>query len=70
MPAASLGSSDEVPVLDNQEVGWYAHTDQLTYRIVANSNLHYYLGNQLLGQRSQYIRSENPLHKQSEKAFF
>ena len=27
IPAASLGSSDEVPVLDNQEIGWYAQTD-------------------------------------------
>ena len=33
-----------------------------------NSNAHYYLGNQLFVKRSQYIKIENPLHKQSEKA--
>ena len=39
-----------------------------TYRIVASTNTCYYSENQLYVQRSQYIRTENPLHKQSEKA--
>ena len=38
------------------------------YRIVASINMCYYSENQLFVQRSQYIRTENPLHKQSEKA--
>ena len=38
------------------------------YRIVASTNTSYYSENQLFVQRSQYIRTENPLHKQSEKA--
>ena len=38
------------------------------YRIVASTNTCYYSENQLFVQRSQYIRTENPLHKQSEKA--
>ena len=38
------------------------------YRIVASTNMCYYSENQLFVQRSQYIRTENPLHKQSEKA--
>ena len=37
------------------------------YRIVASTNTCYYSENQLFVQRSQYIRTENPLHKQSEK---
>ena len=40
----------------------------LTYRIVASTNTCYYSENQLFVKRSQYIRTENPLHKQSEKA--
>ena len=40
-----------------------------TYHIVESSNAHYLLGNQLFVKRSQYIRIENPLHKQSEKAY-
>ena len=39
------------------------------YRIVASSNARYYLKNQLLVETSQYIRTKNPLHKQSEKAY-
>jgi hypothetical protein len=38
------------------------------YRIVASTNTCYYSENQLFFQRSQYIRTENPLDKQSEKA--
>ena len=38
------------------------------YRIVASTNTCYYSKNQLFVQRTQYIRTENPLHKQSEKA--
>ena len=38
------------------------------YRIVASTNTRYYSENQLFVLRSQYIRTENPLHKQSEKA--
>ena len=38
------------------------------YRIVASSNPRYKLGNQRFVERSQCIRIENPLHKQSEKA--
>ena len=38
------------------------------YRIVASTNTCYYSENQLFVERSQYIRTENPLHKQSEKA--
>ena len=38
------------------------------YRIVASTNTCYYPENQLFVQRSQHIRTENPLHKQSEKA--
>ena len=38
------------------------------YRIVGSTNTCYYSENQLFVQRSQYIRTENPLHKQSEKA--
>ena len=41
---------------------------KLIYRIVASTNTSYYSENQLFVQRSQYIRTENPLHKQSEKA--
>ena len=41
---------------------------QYLYRIVASTNTCYYSENQLLVKRSQYIRTENPLHKQSEKA--
>ena len=37
-----------------------------TYRIVASTNTCYYSENQLFVQRSQYLRTENPLHKQSE----
>ena len=40
---------------------------KVTYRIVASTNTCYYSENQLFVQRSQYIRAENPLHKQSEK---
>ena len=40
----------------------------LDYRIVASTNTCYYSDNQLFVKRSQYIRTENPLHKQSEKA--
>ena len=39
------------------------------YRIVASTNTCYYSEKQLFVQRSQYIRTENPLHKQSEKAY-
>ena len=39
------------------------------YRIVASTNTCYYSENQLFVQRSQYIGTENPLHKQSEKAY-
>ena len=42
--------------------------DYLEYRIVASTNTCYYSENQLCVQRSQYIRTKNPLHKQSEKA--
>ena len=38
------------------------------YAIVASSNTHYYLENQLFLKRSQYIRIKNPIQKQSEKA--
>ena len=38
------------------------------YLIVVSSNTCYYSENQRFVQRSQYIRTENPLHKQSEKA--
>ena len=38
------------------------------YRIVVSTNTCYYSENQLFVQRSQYIRTENPLHKESEKA--
>ena len=38
------------------------------YRIVASTNTCYYSENPFFVQRSQYIRTENPLHKQSEKA--
>merc|ERR1712051_562507 len=38
------------------------------YRIVASTNTCYYSENQLFVKRSQYIRTKNPLHKQSEKA--
>ena len=41
---------------------------QKIYRIVASTNTCYYSENQLFVNRSQYIRTENPLHKQSEKA--
>ena len=44
-----------------------ASEQNLTYCIVANSNARFYLGNQLFVQRSQYMRTENPLHEQSEK---
>ena len=40
----------------------------LVYRIVASTNTCYYSENQLFVKRSQYIRTENPLHKKSEKA--
>ena len=40
----------------------------LKYRIVASTNTCYYSENQLFVQRSQYIRTKIPLHKQSEKA--
>ena len=40
------------------------------YHLVLSSNANYKLGNQLFFKRSQYIRIENPLHKQSEKACF
>ena len=43
-------------------------SNQGMYRIVASTNTCYYSENQLLVKRSQYIRIENPLHKQSEKA--
>ena len=46
------------------ELPW-VHTK---YRIVASTNTCYYSENQLIVKRSQYIRTENPLHKQSEKA--
>ena len=39
-----------------------------TYLIVASSNKCYQLKNQLFVKRSHYIRTENPLHKQSEKS--
>ena len=43
--------------------------DPLTvYRIVASTNTCYYSENQIFVQWSQYIRTKNPLHKQSEKA--
>ena len=42
--------------------------NHLVYRIVVNTNTCYYSENQLFVQRSQYIRTENPLNKQSEKA--
>ena len=38
------------------------------YCIVVSSNVPYYLGNHLFVKRSQYIRIENLLQKQSEKA--
>ena len=38
------------------------------YRKVAITNTCYYSENQLFVKRSQCIRAENPLHKQSEKA--
>ena len=41
---------------------------ECTYRIVASTNTWYYSENPLFVQRAQYIRTENPLHKQSEKA--
>ena len=40
----------------------------MTYRIVASTNTCYYSENQLFVKRSQYIRTKNPLHKQSEMA--
>ena len=40
----------------------------INYRIVASSNARYYLKNHFFVKRSQYIRIQNPLHKQSEKA--
>ena len=43
------------------------HTPNI-YHIFVSRNTCYYLENQLFVQRSQYIRTENPLHKQSEKA--
>ena len=43
-------------------------SDNLQYRIVASTNTCYYSENQLFVKRLQYIRTENPLHKQSEKA--
>ena len=43
--------------------------DEFIYRKVASTNVHYLLENQLFVKRSQYIRVENPLHKQSEKAY-
>ena len=39
-----------------------------SHRIVASSNTHYCLGNQLFVKKSHYTRIKNPLHEQSEKA--
>ena len=47
----------------------YVYFSIFEFRIVASSNPHYKLGNQLFVKRSQYIRIENSLHKQSEKAY-
>ena len=41
------------------------YAPNLTYRIVPSTNTWYYSENQLFDKRSQYIRTENPLHKQS-----
>ena len=50
-------------------INWYLRCfKQYTYRIVASTITCYYSENQLFVQRSHYIRTENPLHKQSEKA--
>ena len=38
------------------------------YQTVASSNPHYSLGNQLFVKRSRYIRIQNPLYMESEKA--
>ena len=43
--------------------------DIIHIRKVASTNARYQLKNQLFVKRSQYIRTENPLHKQSEKAY-
>ena len=43
------------------------HLSDIIYRIVASTNTCYYSENQLFVKRSQYIRTENPLHKQSDK---
>ena len=48
--------------------GTFKSSEQYIYRIVASTNTCYYSENQFFVQRSQYIRTENPLHKQSEKA--
>ena len=39
-----------------------------TYCIVASFNTYYKLGNKVFVKRLQYIRIENPLYKQFEKA--
>ena len=61
-PTEELGGAKTV--LGNGKIGWV----QTNYRIVASTNTCYYSENQLFVKRSQYIRTENPLHKQSEKA--
>ena len=49
-----------------QDISGSCHKKE--YRIVASTNTCCYSENQLFVQWSQYIRTENPLHKQSEKA--
>ena len=50
-------------------LGDFTHFSLISkYRIVASTNTCHYSENQLFVKRSQYIRTENPLHKQSEKA--
>ena len=48
--------------------GTFKSSEQYIYRIVASTNTCYYSENQFFVQRSQYIGTENPLHKPSEKA--
>ena len=45
-----------------------SQNSNFNYRKVTSINARHQLGNQLFVKKSQYIRIENPLHKQSEKA--
>ena len=61
------------PLKSSKKLWFHSRDDQNcekivieTYSIVANLP-RYKLGNQLFVKRSEYIRIENPLHKQSEK---